>query len=101
VDEFTVKLGTRAYHDLNRLESSAQKAILQVLRTLALGPFTQGRKIKKLKGMESSIYRLRVDSAAGSFRILFSFSEEKIYVLRLGPKKDTDRIIKSLRKSGV
>ena len=95
--DFVVRLDCRARRDLQKLEPSAQAAIKEGLLSLQGNPFPHGKRIKKMKGFQRAIYRLRIDSAEGSFRVLYWFAGSDIIVMRIVPRKNLDRAARALK----
>ena len=61
---------------------------------LTTNPFPFGQTIKKLKNIQPILYRLRVNASA-SYRIFYRIIGSSIYILKIVPKKDVDRILKN------
>ena len=92
MNRFVLKLSPTATRDLDRLEARSARAILGKLTILEDNPFPKGKMIKKLKGMRSTFYRLRV----GDYRIFYSVEGREVAVLRVILKKDAGKFIKGL-----
>lgn len=89
----------RARRDLENLNLSVQRKIVEESLGLKETPFPSGKKRKKIQGMNFPCYRLRIDTKADSFRLFYGIDRNMIYVLRIVSRKEADRIISSLRKS--
>jgi len=81
---------------LEHLDPVTQEAIKQGLLLLQDNPFPRGKRIKKMKGLKRAIYRLRIDSSEGSFRVLYWFAGSDIIVMRIVRRKDLDRATRAL-----
>ena len=60
---------------------------------LTNNPFPFGQTIKKLKNIQPTLYRLRVNASI-SYRIFYRIIGSSIYIFKVVPKKDADRILK-------
>lgn len=89
----------RAQKDLENLDLSVQRKIVEESLGLKETPFPSGKKRKKIQGIEFPCYRLRIDTREGSFRLFYGMDRDVIYVLRVVSKKEADGIIRTLRKS--
>ncbi len=61
---------------------------------LTENPFPFGQTIKKLKNIQPTLYRLRVNASV-SYRIFYRMIGSSIYILKIVPKKDADKILKN------
>ena len=57
-------------------------------------PFPFGQTVKKLKNIQPTLYRLRVNASI-SYKIFYRIIGSSIYLLKIVPKKDADRILKN------
>lgn len=73
--EFTPRF-RRKFKALNRL---TQVRILREIKLLENNPYLG----KQLRGIWSGIYSLRI----GNYRVLYQVSEDKVFLLTLGPRK--------------
>jgi mRNA interferase RelE/StbE len=62
-------------------------------RILTQSPTTTSRtRIKRLRGIQSPEYRLRI----GEVRVFYDADEERVYVLRILPKSDSDQYLREM-----
>jgi len=94
---FQIELTTRAIKDLKKLPKNEKKQILQESLRLETEPFQYKKKIKKIRGINFPCYRLRIDLPSDSYRLFYGIDNDKIYVLRIIPKKEADKIIQRIR----
>jgi mRNA interferase RelE/StbE len=92
VDKFAIILSPRAERDLDKLSDAACSKIVRSLRSLTENPFPRGKLIKKIKGKASDYYRLRADK----FRVFYCIEGNKVIVLAVLSKKDSERFIRNL-----
>jgi mRNA interferase RelE/StbE len=72
---FRVELGSKAFHELSRLDKINKTRVLKKIKTLEETPFPVGSI--KMEG-EENVYRLR----SGDMRILYKFlKSEKIILI--------------------
>ena len=94
---FEVQLSKRAQKDLDALSADCFKKISSQLRTLGGSHFPDKKRIKKIKGIKESLYRLRVDTQNDSYRIFFILEKPNtVIVLSVVPKKQADRYLRTL-----
>ncbi len=94
---FEIVFSKKAGQDFHRLYSIEQAEITSALHELEKNPFPFKKKIKKIKGMKKSLYRLRIDLKTQTYRIFYSILENnQILLLRIVPKKEADRALRSL-----
>ena len=90
MDKFSIELSPAASRDLDDLEMGTVTKVLSDLRTLQENPFPKGKLIKKIKGRNTTFYRLRIDK----FRVFYEIQRANIVILRILGKKEADRFIK-------
>lgn len=90
--EFEIILSPKAAKDLDRLSENICKKIINAIQILREIPFPRGKLIKKLTGTKEKFYRLRVDK----YRVFYMIESDKVVILRVLSKKDTDRFIQNL-----
>jgi len=95
---FEVVYTSIAQKELGKLAHASQRKTLQASLSLKEAPFPSGKHRKKVQGFSFPCYRLRIDPSSDSFRLFYGIDGDIIYVLRIVPKKDADRIIKGLRQ---
>ncbi len=81
---FTLKFKKSAARDLAKLGNPGAKRVLEAIRTkLLMNPHEQG---KMLKGSLRDLRSFRV----GDYRVLYTFSDEELWVLvvRIGHRRD-------------
>jgi len=93
-----VSLDPQAMEDLRRIRAYDRRAILDTIqRVLTSNPERVGRsRIKRLRGLESPQYRLRV----GEFRVFYDVAPNEVYVLRILPKSTVEEYLKELSNDG-
>lgn len=98
MNPFEIELSSRARRDLNRLSNDDCGAVASAFQKLSLFPFPKKKFIKKIKGTKHPIYRMRVDTQSGSFRVFYIIaSSSTIVILRVVSKMEADRVIKMLK----
>jgi mRNA-degrading endonuclease RelE of RelBE toxin-antitoxin system len=84
---YQVFLSEKAQRDLDAFPNRITKQILSDCARLASNPVPDGKRIKKLKGYEENLYRLR----AGDYRVVFNRSGTRIDIVRVLSKPDFQR----------
>ncbi len=84
---YTISIKPSALKELSKLPKATVKKAEKAISALAENPRPDG--VKKLKGSEEDLYRIRV----GDYRIIYSIEEEiKIVdILKIGHRKDIYR----------
>ena len=75
-DHYEVLLEKRAAKQLERLDKSSKRRIIEALRDLRERGLAARLDLKKLKGYKNH-YRLRV----GSYRVLFEFQKPRTFIV--------------------
>ncbi len=93
--EFWVELGAGAERDLGALPADIQRVVLaEIALRLKTEPYREIKtRIKRLTGIIPPLYRLRV----GDYRAYYRILEERVIVLAILHKKDSDRWLKRVR----
>jgi mRNA-degrading endonuclease RelE of RelBE toxin-antitoxin system len=93
--EFRVELGAGAQRDLGALSADIQRVVLaEIARRLRTEPYREIKtRIKRLTGIIPPLYRLRV----GDYRAYYRIREERVIVLAILHKKDSERWLKRVR----
>ena len=73
----------------NRISSDVKLILTKIETVLTFNPFPYGLTVKKLKNIQPPLYRLRINGTI-SYRII----GDTIYILKIVPKKDADKILK-------
>lgn len=94
---FKIEFTTRAIKDLKKLSTQTQKLILKESIRLETQPFQFKNKIKKIRGINFPCYRLRIDFQFDSFRLFYGVDKDIIFILRVIPKRDADKIIQRIK----
>ena len=83
----TVILTKRVEKEYLNLTEEMQQRVADALKNLCINPVTAGAK--QLKGKLTGFWRLRV----GHYRIIYEIAnrQERIIVLKIGPRKDVYR----------
>ncbi len=93
MDRFEIILSPKALKDLDKLKDVLCSLITKSsMEVLGENPFPRGKTIRKIKGKHSDYYRLRVDK----YRVFYMIEGNKVIILRILSKKDTERIIRGL-----
>ncbi len=82
-----VQRTNRFGRDIRRLSSDVQKEAFQVSNMLAANIFDSTLNVKQLTGFRG-IYRVVV---VRNYRMIFSFDDENIYLLRIGHRREIYR----------
>ena len=93
--EFRVELGTGAERDLGALPTNIQRVVLaEITLRLRSEPYREIKtRIKRLTGIIPPLYRLRV----GDYRVYYRILEDRVVVLAMMHKKDSERWLKRIR----
>ena len=99
MSSFQIEYYPRAEKDLKKLKDDreAVKIIDEIQADLSANPFPKPPVKKRIQGLSSPIFRLRVDTAKDSYRVFYIFRERLVTIVRIVKKKDADKIIRSLR----
>lgn len=91
---FGIELDPQAADDLKRLRAFERAAVLDAIdRILSMRPTQVGRsRIKRLRGLNSPQYRLRVDQC----RVFYDVIDDAVYVLRILAKQDVDEYLREM-----
>jgi mRNA-degrading endonuclease RelE of RelBE toxin-antitoxin system len=81
---YQVFLSSPAQRDLDQFPDKIAKQILADCARLADNPIPDGKRIKKLQGFRTALYRLR----AGDYRVVFTRSGTRIDIARVLSKPD-------------
>lgn len=73
--------------DISRIPDNIRARAEEIISQLRLNPISQSFNIKKIKGIKSSVYRIRI----GSYRLIYSFSQTSLFLLRFRHRKDIYR----------
>ena len=60
---------------------------------LTANPFPFGTTIKRLRNIQPVMYRLRIN-ATQSYRVFYRIIGNSIYIIKVVPKKDAEKILK-------
>lgn len=92
---FHIELAGGAERDLQQLPPDVQRTVLQEIhRWLVVHPFREIKtRLKRLSGLIPPLYRLRV----GDYRVYYRILSDRVVVLALLHKKDSDRWLERLR----
>lgn len=94
---FKVLLSKRAERDFDDLRTDEKLFLEREIRLLESSPFPFKKKIKRIKGTSSALYRLRADLSSQSFRVFYSIIEpDTVIILRIVPKKEADRVLSKI-----
>ena len=95
---FNIFYNKDALKDLENIKSKIPNDCVVILKKieniLTDNPFPFGQTIKKLKNIQPTLYRLRVNASV-SYRVFYRMIGSSIYILKVVPKKDSDRILKN------
>jgi len=91
---FRLEFDPEARADLKAMRAFERTATLDMIeRVLAQSPtITSRSRIKRLRGLDSPEYRLRVDE----IRVFYDVIDDLVYVLRVLPKSDADQYLKDM-----
>ena len=83
--KFKVTFSNDAEKTLRKLDKPMIKRIFKALDLLSNDPF-EAPNIKKMKGSEDQVFRLRV----GNYRIIYEVKDNEliIFIVRIGPRGD-------------
>ncbi len=97
IKNFEVVFTTQAQKDLKRLPTVyALQIVKDINQFLTKSPLSLGKtRIKKLSGYTPPLYRLRSGSYRAYYRII---SPNKVIVLSIVPKKDSEKLLKGFKK---
>jgi mRNA-degrading endonuclease RelE of RelBE toxin-antitoxin system len=89
-----IVIDTDAIDDLRSMRAYDRSAVLDVIeRILSTTPTRESKsRIKRLRGLASPAYRLRV----GEFRVFYNVLEDRVQVLRVLPKPLVDAYLEEI-----
>ena len=87
-----VELSSRALADLSAVSPDAAARILTKLRELEANPFPRGAAVKRLQGLETPTYRLRI----GDYRGVYRIHGTVVVVLRIIHRRELERALRDL-----
>ena len=94
---FNIFYNKDAIKDLENIKikvpSDCELILKKFENILSTNPFPFGQTIKRLKNIQPTLYRLRVNASI-SYRIFYRIIGSSIYILKVVPKKDADKILK-------
>jgi mRNA-degrading endonuclease RelE of RelBE toxin-antitoxin system len=92
---FEVIFSSSAQKDIERLEVDKALQLATDIKTyLEASPFPFGKtRIKRLTNFDPPLYRLR----SGDFRIYYRIHPQKVVILAITHKKDSERFLKKFR----
>jgi len=95
---YKIDFSTEAIDDLRRTRAFDRAAILETIeRILTDSPTQTGQsRIKRLRGIDSPQYRLRV----GEMRIFYDVDADSVLVIRILPKAAVDEFLKEIGHEG-
>ncbi len=91
--KFSVMITSSAADDLDGTQNREQ--IISDIKTLCDNPLPTGANIKKLKGFNPPLYRLR----SGGYRVLYRIEGLFVTIMRVIDRKELERTIKRIRKN--
>lgn len=85
---YTVEFVKSAEKEFLRLPKKIRERFAEALKLLAVSPFSELLKIKKLKGTDDA-HRIRI----GEYRLIYKIEEERLVVLviKLGHRREIYR----------
>lgn len=89
---FSIRLTNSAASDLDGTQDREQ--LISDIKTLCENPLPAGVNIKKLKGFNPPLYRLR----SGDYRVLYRIEGLTVTIMRIINRKGLERTIKRLKK---
>src|SRR3954463_14431963 len=91
---FKINFDPEARGDLKTMRGFERAGILDAIeRLLVPSPtITSRSRIKRLRGIDSPEYRLRV----GEMRVFYDVEDDEVYVLRILPKSESDQYLKEM-----
>ncbi|MBI5588566.1 MAG: type II toxin-antitoxin system RelE/ParE family toxin [Deltaproteobacteria bacterium] len=91
--KFGVRITGSATDDLDGIRDRGQ--IISDIRRLCDNPLPTGANIKKLKGFNPPLYRLR----SGGYRVLYRIEGLVVTIMRVIDRKELERTIKRIKKT--
>lgn len=73
--------------DISKIPDDIRARAEKIVSHLRLNPISQNFNIKKIRGVKSSVYRIRI----GSYRLAYSFTKTLLFLLRFCHRKDIYR----------
>jgi mRNA interferase RelE/StbE len=92
--KYAILIDPQAMEDLRGVRAFDRRKLLDWIEsTLANQPTRVGKsRIKRLRGLDSPQYRLRVDE----FRVFYDVQADEVYVLRILSKKMVNHYLKEM-----
>ena len=75
--------------DIKSLPKTIQANSLRQIKKLEMRITPDGKRIKKIKGIKGSFYRLRI----GDYRAVFTVEGDSVTILRIVNRKELDRVV--------
>ena len=94
MSRYAVQLTRSAAKDLDHLAPDVRLQVAADLASLAERPLDRPPRVKRLKGVRGSVYRLR----SGAFRAVYRIDGTMVTVLRVIDRKDLEA---ALRRQGL
>ena len=92
MDKFQIILSPKAVKDLDAFNDVLCARIAAHMNVFENNPFPRGKLIKKIKGIKSDFYRLRIDK----YRVFYIIEAGRVVILRILSKKEAKRFIQTL-----
>jgi mRNA interferase RelE/StbE len=92
--KYEIDLDHAAIEDLQTIRAFDRRKIMDTIeRVLSANPTQLSKsRIKRLRGLDSPAYRLRVDE----FRVFYNVEESLVHVLRVLKKADVNQYLKEI-----
>ena len=87
---FNLVISPKASKDLDKLNDKDCEIVVIAMKILEENPFPKGKLIKKIKGMNTDLYRFRVDK----IRVFFIVEKHDVIILRVLGKKDVNKFLR-------
>ena len=95
--DFKVFYNQDALNDLEKIKTRVSRdcevLVKKIEGILTNNPFPFGNTIKKLKNIQPTLYRLRINASV-SYRVFYRLIGDSVYILKIVPKKEADRVLR-------
>jgi len=90
---FNLIVPDSVFKELEKTDGTQRKRIRNEVLKLADNPFPEGKKWKRLKGVDRSFVRLRV----GDYRVMYDVVSNAVHILGIVHRKDLEKWIRQHR----
>lgn len=90
--DFEIRFSPGATEDLERLPPEQRKRVAKAIEKLGKWPSSEAGDVKRLRGFERKIYRLRT----GPYRVVFEAKQKVLVILAILHRRDLRKFLREL-----